>query len=385
MWSIPVFNAIIVSLCSILFLILIKPEIKIVCGIATAYMALSVIWFYSLTSMMELPGYGLSMLWAGSLIYGHRENNFRADLIFFLVYTFSGFYRIIYFVFFFPVVLTIFLRNKKVIFKFLTILPFIAISVVIYRISQITTTAYPWGFMYQLGQTPGTIGKIKALLHHAISNLWLWFNPTREAMVLVISRYAYTILLAFILAVVICRFVKREKLTEQLFMEISTAIILVIAWILEIFFYDVIDWRDYRILYQIAWFAVIVLIMNGYQAAKKVYFGIQLATLALATLNFDAYFVPLDVNAYQNIMSNVVYKENASSRWENTIYSDIGANVALYLTPEQGIGITWGDIIGNEDYISSRKPGYIITMNDINIPGYTFKAGANGMKLYVKE
>ena len=167
-------------------------------------------------------------------------------------------------------------------------------------------------------------------------------------------------------------------------MELSVALTVSAAWALQILFYDVFNWRDYRVLYQLAWFGVVVFILNDYKVVQKLYFATQFVTLALATFNLDAYFSPLEAESYSAIMSEIRYDVNADSRWDNTIYNTIDANQALYLLPEQGIGITYAYIIGNEEDIVEKQPGYIITMNEINISGYEYKAEANGMRLYTR-
>ena len=193
----------------------------------------------------------------------------------------------------------------------------------------------------EFGQAVGIKEKLIVTFYHGISNLKNWFDLRSEAVVLVISRYAFTVFVIFVYYIVIKKLVKREKLTEGFFMELSVALTLSAAWALQILFYDVFDWRDYRVLYQLAWFGVVVVILNEYKVVQKLYFATQFVTLALATFNMDAYFSPLEAESYSAIMSEVRYDVNADSRWDNTIYNDIGANQALCLLPEQGIGINY--------------------------------------------
>lgn len=384
--SIPIFNGIIVSVSFLIFLLLVKPKTRTVWNIAIAYAALSVVWLYGLSSMMEIPGFGMGLLWVAALLYRFRNDTAKADLIMLLIYLFTGLYRIVYFVFFLPVVLLILSGRGKLLTKCLLLFAYAVGSFLIYYLSQVTTTAYPFGFMYcEFGQAVGIKEKLIVTFYHGISNLKNWFDLRSEAVVLVISRYAFTVFVIFVYYIVIKKLVKREKLTEGFFMELSVALTLSAAWALQILFYDVFDWRDYRVLYQLAWFGVVVVILNEYKVVQKLYFATQFVTLALATFNMDAYFSPLEAESYSAIMSEVRYDVNADSRWDNTIYNDIGANQALCLLPEQGIGITFGPIIGNEEYIVENQPGYIVTMNEIDISGYEYKAESNGMRLYIQS
>jgi hypothetical protein len=229
------------------------------------------------------------------------------------------------------------------------------------------------------------------LLQHGFTNISLWFDPSQEAWVLVFSRYAYTLLFGFLVFIVLRRLKKKEKLTESFYLEITATIILGIAWALQVVFYDIFDWRDFRVLYQIAWFAIVVIFLNRQQYLNKTYFAhliysiIQITTLLLA-INNNSFIVPINEDGSFNPMQDIKYNPNASSRWENTIFFDraITPFPAFYLLPEQGIGLSWGIINGNESYISTIEPGYIVAENEISIPGYEFKETVNDLFLYVK-
>ena len=391
MWSIPVFNSMIVSLCFICFLFLAKPKAKDVLVLSFIYGLLNTTWFYGLSSMMEIPGYGIIMLWVGVLIFRYKNSTPLADIFLFIIYVISGLYRINFFVFFFPIVITIILRYKNKLSKVFLISLYVIASLIIYRITDLTWVPYIYGFRFKLGNVSGIGNKIIMLLQHGITNITLWFDPSQEAWVLVFSRYAYTLLFGFLVFIVLRRLKKKEKLTESFYLEITAIIILGIAWALQVVFYDIFDWRDFRVLYQIAWFAIVVIFLNRQQYLNKTYFAhliysiIQITTLLLA-INNNSFIVPINEDGSFNPIQDIKYNPNASSRWENTIFFDraITPFPAFYLLPEQGIGLSWGIINGNESYISTIEPGYIVAENEISIPGYEFKETVNDLFLYVK-
>lgn len=387
-WSIPVFNAFFVTLCFIGFLLLVKPDPKNLVVITLAYVVLNTVWLFGLSSMMEIPGYGLITLWTGALVYRYRKNTVGANIIICILYVFSGLYRIIFFVFFLPIVFLFIIKKKKTVINGIFLTLIVIASLAIYRISSLTGAPYPYGFLFELGNVDGIFQKIGNLINHFIHNIYLWFNPTLESAELVISRYAFILLIIFVLFIVIRKIKKRERISEAYYMEMCTAVVLCVAWVLQIAFYDVFDWRDFRILYHFAWFAIVSLLINGYQKYKLAflsYFIIQIITLTIATNNI-AFNVIMDKNMYSSVIGEIVFHKDALSRWDNTVYCDINSLAPypeLYLFPDQGIGITWGAIEGKEEYIIENRPGYLITKSYIDIPGYEFKTESDGLRLYI--
>ena len=377
--SIMIYNLVFLMLCITVFVYWVRPSIRQLLILLAATVFYLPLYYYAPTSMTELLGYGGIVLYTGALLCYEREAKERWFFVLLACTVFLSFFKLPNMVFFIPLVLAIF--EGKFTRRFtLRTLGCMASCVLIYMINSAFTSPYPWFFSEVFEQK--TVGKMIAKVWGRFTeNLSHFFSlgyGTRQEQM---QRYFYLFL--FLLFVCLTVYFFRKKQAQKGKLALSYVLLLLASFTLNNAFYEVWDWRDYRMMAPVAWGALIGLLF----LEEKIWTA--LAAVAVATMFFYEIAKPNEVfinwERTEPLPENTVcelvhYDAQTENPFDNTIAVEF-VNLGIYYGLEPGIGVQ--NIFTPEAITKSKY--ILVSTPDYDFPGYSLSGQGTYGYLYIRN
>lgn len=381
--SIPIANALFVSVSFLFLIILINPFAKKTFLLALFYSTFLPVILYSTTSMTELMNMSIILVYI-ILLYLHiyfptKYKRLMYGLILFVI--FVSFVRIIYVIFFVPLIITEFSKTsskKKII---LYVVGWFFISGAIFIINSLFVAPFPYSFLYKVSQSTSFVELFASFTHNILINTARFFYPFRDGIIQVSQRY-FEVLFAIGLFYKSNIWSKKIEVNQLYFISFA---ILFLAIVINIVAYDVFAWRDYRVISAFVLGIGFLLILSEEWRTVNKLLKFNIITLLMLCFSTHTQQVFLyDKSRYEatsklNLLEEIQYTENTKSKFENTlVLTEYDKNV--FLQTPAGIGITVCDTISDKlksKYIYSKKP--------LSLTSYILLYTSNNHYLYQKS
>lgn len=399
--SIMIYNLLFLVICLAVFVWLLKPKAERMLLLAACVVFYLPIYYYLPTSMTEILNYGGILLYTAALLRYYRERREGWFFAALAATVFLTFYKLPNAVFFIPLVLAVF--DKKFTKKFwLHAAGCVAGCGIIYKVNTDFTSPYPWFFSEVFEQE--TIGAMATKVGRRFGeNLTNFFSLQYGTQMERLQRYFYVGMMILLLAMVYgcfrqwrkARVGKEEKWsnadaenadvenTDNLQLAISYFLMLLASFVLINAFYEVWDWRDYRMMAPVAWSALILLALRLPLRNMAIpllavisLFGRELISPNEVFISWER-TVPIET---PEISEWITYDEQAENRFDNTIAIEY-ADLSIYCRLASGIGV---QNIFTPEAITRSK--YILVQDtDYDFPGYRLEHEGDFGRLYVRN
>lgn len=379
--SIMIYNLLFLILCLAVFIWQVRPGMPkslLLAGLVICYLPL---YYYLPTSMTEVINYGGILLYTAALLGYYRTGKERWFLLTLFWTVFLTFYKLPNAVFFIPLVLSAFTGRVTKRFVLHTA-GCVAVCGVVYEINNAFTSPYPWFFSDVFAQdTVGQMiakvwGRFTENLGHFLS---LQYGTVQERM----QRYFYLFVMAVLLILSVRQFLSGQKKKEGRQPVFSYFLMLFASFLLVNGFYEVWDWRDYRMMAPVLWAALVMLVLCfplRYALLPLLsglfMFGCEIVRPNEVFISWER-TVPIET---PGISRYIIYDAGADNRFDNTLAVE-SVNLGIYCRMEPGIGIQ--NIFTPESITRSKY----IWVQDIeyDFPGYRLEAEGDFGRLYVRE
>ncbi|MDP4240191.1 MAG: hypothetical protein Q8904_12045 [Bacteroidota bacterium] len=372
-------NAFFISLAFLSLITFIKISSKNLLLILVFTLTYTPLVLFSSTSMSELLNYSVLIMYAG-LLYAYFLKGGRNLLVSLLLFcTAISFIRIIYIIFFLPV---LFKRGNAFKFdvKFLvSFVLWIVFSGLLFLLNNLFVSPYPDSFLNELFKSNSFTEFVTNFAIHFVQNTWNLINPVSENSIQVLQRY-------FVIFVCLYSLFKSNIIQSRLrkieFDYLIVFLILFLFLLINIAAYDVFDWRDYRVLAPVLFGCIVYLVLNG---KSKAVYGLMAFNIIGIVFLFMSPQVMQSFNKgrYNNktvendLLSHIEYTAHPKSRFENTVIVQ-QFNTETVLNIPAGIGISYSDVLSDNlksKYIYSDKKLKLLTYEviDSNHSGYLYK------------
>ncbi len=384
--SILIYNLLFLILCLSIFLWQVRPDWKkglLLVGSLLFYLPL---YYYLPTLMTEVINYGGILLYTAALL--KTRGSKRSDtFVWMFVWTiFLTLYKLPNAVFFIPLVLMAFEGRVTKRFCLHTLFSVVVCGIV-YRVNTAFTAPYPWFFsdvfeQETVGKMIGKVwGRFTENLGHFVS---LQYGTVQERT----QRYFYLLLLVLFCILAgkeIWHFWKMGRESERKLdmLGISYALMLLASFLLVNGFYEVWDWRDYRMMAPIAWSGVLVLILAFPVSYVALPLGCSVVLFAGELLHPNEVFINWErTQAIETpaIADYIAYDSEAKDRFDNTLAVE-SIDLGIYCRLEAGIGIQ--NIFTPEKIVHSK---YVLVQDfAYDFPGYELLCEGDFGRLYVRK
>lgn len=394
--SIMIYNLLFFIICLAVFVWQLKPKTGQVILLAVCIVFYLPIYYYLPTSMTEILNYGGILLYTAALLRYYKERKEGWFFAALAATAFLTFYKLPNAVFFIPLVLAVF--EKKITKKFcLHTAGCMAACGVIYVVNTAFTSPYPWFFSEVFEQS--SVGAMaKKVWGRFTENLANFFSLSYGTETERIQRYFYVGVMLILLASVFGLWKSYRKSvketgekqetdhreqTDKLQLAVSYFLMLLASFVLINAFYEVWDWRDYRMMAPVVWSALVVLALRFPLRYLLMPLLVMLQMFGSEMIAPNEVFiswertVPIET---PEIAEWIAYDEQAENGFDNTIaveYVDLG----IYCRLAPGIGV---QNIFTPEAITRSK--YILVRDiDYDFPGYHLEQEGDFGRLYVRD
>ncbi|NLL79434.1 MAG: hypothetical protein GX234_06550 [Clostridiales bacterium] len=378
--SIMIYNLLFLILCLLVFVWWLKPEKTKLIWLTASMICYLPLYYYLPTSMTEVLNYGGILLYTAALLRYYQKHEEKWFLAAFLATVFLCFYKLPNMVFFIPLVLAVF--SGRITKKFcLHTVGCIVSAVVIYVVNSAFTAPYPWFFSEVFEEE--TVGKM-------ISKVWGRFTENLQNYVSLsygtgmerMQRYFFLLMLAVLFLAIVWH-ILRERKQSSLLLAVSYFLMLAASFVLINAFYEVWDWRDYRMMAPVAWSALIMLILRfpvryvlAPAVAALLMFGYEFVKPNQVFISWER-TVPIET---PEICEYIEFDENAADGFDNTLALEY-VNLEIYCRLAPGIGV---QNIFTPEAITRSK--YILVEDtEYDFPGYHLEKEGDFGRLYVRD
>lgn len=403
--SIMIYNLLFFVICLAVFVWQLKPKTVKMILLAVCIVFYLPIYYYLPTSMTEILNYGGILLYTAALLRYYKERREGWFFAALAATAFLTFYKLPNAVFFIPLVLAVF--DKKITKKsWLHGIGCVAACGIIYVVNTAFTSPYPWFFseVFEQESIGAMAAKIWGRFTDNLANFFSLHYGTRTEQM---QRLFYAGMMLILFAAVICgiRKMRRQKAweketrqagegrlqntaehvigTDNFQLAVSYLLMLLASFILIHAFYEVWDWRDYRMMAPVTWSALILMALRfpGKYMVVPVFaivlmFGGEMITPNEVFISWER-TVPIET---PEISEWIAFDEQAEDRFDNTIaieYVDLG----IYCRLMPGIGV---QNIFTPEAITRSK--YILVQDtDYDFPGYHLEHEGDFGRLYVRD
>jgi len=375
-------NCIIMTVSFLIFFFITKNIKKTLICMAFTLTFLPLLLYFG-TMMVEVTFFAFSVILA-ALYYNYKKNPSRKnEIIYIVVAAVSCLMRITNLVFFIPIIIN---KTKSTKSFLINSSVFAGISVSIFIISSLFTASYPDWLTYRLKEylkAGQIVMAAKNFASHFAQSLISFVHPFRESPILVIMRYfmsaiclvfLFEAFFAFDFKKMKCK--KRDEINKT-YLSLSLVIMAVI--LLTCLFYDMFDWRDFRVFAPILLFVCIGALLRYRKAVLSATLSIVISLIFLFQIGLMK-----DVSDHYNnkspvldIVSQIKYNPNCD-RWGNTVLTnslavnyDPGINAVFFIS-------RWVDSI-------EVKAKYLLLDCSTETEGYTLVDEEDGYYLYIAD
>jgi len=340
------------------------------------------------TIMVEITFFAFSVILA-ALFYNYKKNPSRKnEIIYIIVVSFACLMRITNLVFFIPVIID----NSKSIKSFI-IYTFSAVGLsgLLFMISNLFTAVYPVGFLNLLinsVKSGNIIESARIFAYHFVNTSLLFVNPFKEHIILVLMRY---FMITFCLISLFEAFYtfdfkrfrceKREKINKT---HLSFSLVTGSMILLTCLFYEVSDWKDFRVFAPILLFVSLgaqlryrkALLSTALSIAVSFIFLLNIGLLKEHAVHYN------NTSPVRDIARHVKYNPDGD-RWENTVIAN-----AFVLNYDPGINVLYlrSYTVNNlKSDISKIKTKYIFLDCFEELEGYYLVDEEDGYYLYAAD
>lgn len=358
-----------------LFMLLVKPDGKRTLMITALLLIYAPAALYINTAMMEIPCVSAVILYSALYLRWREKRKKGIFVCAMILGVYLAGMRICYAALLFPLLWesSAFAFDKRAVF---TLLALTIGTLCLYKMTSMLVSDYPWWFTVSLKNAPKE-HRIPMLLHHTLSNLKIYFRGCFALSAEAAFRWQYLAALAYFLY-------KAAAKGERRRLYLSFFVLYAAMLGANIAFYDVYDWRDYRMLSPALIFALLFAISDAesVKAVKTAVYALEAAALCITlctvipagTFVYEERFdeAPDNTAAFAEIFGS----EIASV----TTMSEDGVFDRLRDIPPQ-IGVQW--MIDEGGVITSDTEFIMIGGDDREVsPDYEF-AGKAADKCYV--
>ncbi|MDD3334901.1 MAG: hypothetical protein PHI98_05205 [Eubacteriales bacterium] len=346
-------NATWISLGALVFCALNKPKPVVSLVITAFFLTYTPVILYAFTSMTELFDYAMVLLYIAFLLKYHRTHCPWMLLLCLLTVCFASFYRITFFLLFFPAAWLYggSRMSKKTVFSALGLL---ALAFGCYCLSTAFTAPYQQGFLYNLLHA-GSFDLATAMtLSHTKSNFIDYITYYRIDAVQQAFRavYLFTAVLCLISAFV--RFGKKEgKLT--LYARYHPEMMGCFLWLtaelcIIMVLYETNDWSDFRILAPVLWLTPVYLCCRGHRGVPLTILAASLCMLIPlyqtapvgSFADTERFTPPAIEERYETVSRFISYDPEADNPFDNSVRTDLsGWQLTSALEPGLGLESGW--------------------------------------------
>ncbi len=381
-YSMIIANAFFISIAFCILVIIVKPASKVITFIFLFTITYTPYLLFSITSMSEGLNYALVIVYFSLLHILIQHKRKTVFILLLVVCTYFSIIRIIYILFFLPL---LFVLKKEYKFDSKLFLYFgfwILFSVILFIFSSWFVSPYPDSFLNELFKVNGLNQKISLFTAHFVANLKNFVNPFSDDILQVLERY-------FVFIVLIYSFIK-SKLLRTKFKRIEIRYFVVFLILFSVFLitvaaYDVFDWRDYRVLAPVLYGSILFLMLNSNPynfysslAINCIIFVFLIISPALTKFLNEKRFEKPKVN---EILNRIEYTTNEKSTFENTIAVK-SFTQHIVLNVPAGIGISTVDSFSDNLHSKYIFSEIILTLKtyqliDYNGIGYLYSKKIN--------
>jgi len=367
--SILICNSIIMSVAFLIFVISVKPSVVRAMILASMYLFYIPIIEYSVTSMTEIPQYACLIMFLALFLRSSKTGHFFDYLALLTVITLSCFVRITNFVLFIPAAFAI--SRHRFSRRFVLVLAGLAVlTLSINTVASQFSAPYPAGVMFRLREAGSTEIVLAILYHNTVQNALKFLSPHSGDPMEVIARFIYAGVVVLCVMLTLPRAKPSAGINTAFLM---SAIVLILPLIINVVFYDVFAWRDYRHLMPFLWIVLCYLVIR-----LRITVSWCIPAVCLIGMSTSYLFRPpvtamyereryswLVPEAVSQLSEKVTFRADAVSRQDNTITFLQPVDDRFNFSLEPGIGVQGSYRI---DQISS---GYILSgKGDTPFKGY---------------
>lgn len=377
-YSIVIANAFFMSLAFLFLIVYVKVSSKHLLYILFFSLTYTPLILFSPTSMAELLNCSVLIVYF-SMLYIYLKRGSRNLLVSLILFcTAISFIRIIYIVLFLPLLFKIKTEFQFDLKFLISVVGWIVFSALLFVLNNIFVSPYPDSFLNELLSSKGFSEFVSNFVAHFVQNSWNLINPVSENIIQVLNRYFA------VFVCLICLVKSKSIQTRFKKIEIGYFIVFLILFLfllISIAAYDVLDWRDYRVIAPVLFGSILFLMLNGRRFI--VYFSLVVNLLGIIFLLvspqvLESFNKGRYTNPVKNEMLNrIIYTKCPYSRFENTIVVQ-QFNSDVVLNTPAGIGITCADTLSdklNSKYIYSKNKQAFLTYRiiDSNESGFLYQ------------
>jgi len=377
-YSIVIANALFMSAALIVLTLLVKISVRSLLLILFFTLTNAPVILFSTTSMTELLNYSVLIIYFAGLYKYFKQGGKNLFVFLLLLSTAISFIRIIYILFFLPI---LFKMGHEFKFDLKMLRSFglwVIISCLLFVLNNFFVSPYPGSFLNDLFKSTVFTDFVTNFAIHFSQNTWNLINPVSENMIQVFQRYSVILVCLYSLL--------NSNLIQSKFKKIETSyfivfLILFLFLLTTIAAYDVFDWRDYRVLAPVLYGCILFLILSyktklvvGLIALNLMgLFLLFISPQVMESFNKDRFIKPIE----NKLLNKIEYTAHPASRFENTIVvNQFDTNTVLNIPA--GIGISYAEVLSDNlksNYIYSTKKISLSTYKliDKNETGYLYE------------
>lgn len=348
--TIVICNAVWISLALMTFCAIHRPKPLVSLGITALLCCYTPAILYCVTSMTELFDYALVIFYIAFVLKYYQTKSPWTLALSLLTVIFACFYRITFFLLFFP--LAWLFGGSRISWKTAAASALLLlIAMGCYFLSGAFTSPNQQGFLYNLLNADSLKMALQMLLSHTKSNYIDYVNFYHADHV----QWAFRQLYLFVM--ILClfgSFWKRQKGGFKLSLGFQKEVFVCFLWLLAqlviiMVLFETYDWADFRILAPLLWLVPVWLLVSGHRTMPAAAMaGILLLLVPLiqyapmgAYQDAARFDPPAVEERYANAAACIIYDPNADDPFDNTVRTDlIGWPLLATLNP--GLGLEYG-------------------------------------------
>jgi len=387
--SIPIFNALWISLGGLVLCLLVKPRASYALFMSGLLMIYVPAVLYCVTSMTELFNYGILMLYMAFLLRHHSTGGKLSLILGWAVVCFACLYRITYFVLFLPLVWQSGgnrAGKRTALYGLLALV----LSIGLYAFTMAVTAPYPAGFLYNWLRAKDAGTFIQMFFSHAKSNLKDYFIVATDSPMQDAFHWLYSGMMGLCLVGSFLRLTRKAgRIAVETGFDLlvfSCFLMLFIPFAVVVMLYETNDWSDFRTLSPFLWAVAGLLVLRR----RKVLPALVLAgSMAMAVWLFtlppqgayqDEYRFTLQPysQTVQEACGAIEFDPHAKNPWTNTIRADL-CTLQTISQIHPGMGLLYGWFTPE----NTGKSRWILTDHlKIVVQGYESVVHGRGAKVY---
>lgn len=382
--SILLGNAVWVSLGALVCCALLRPSPGASLSLAALFALFPPVILYVTTSMTEVFGYALALMYAPLLIRTVQTGKGRYAALLLALVTLAALHRALYALLALPVLAAYAHGRPGRLRVALCALAALGLSAGCMAASFFLEAPNPQGFVHHLLQQKDFSMFLSMLFSHAKANVLEYFTRPATFMEAALRLTYLCVAAACLVGAFTAR---RRKKGARVDAELLGCFgLLTAAWGLTLTFYEVGDWVDYRMLSPFLWLTLAYLLLRrrvvlprAVLAAGAITLAVMLSQPATGAFADPNRFTPApEEPALSQAISAVVYDAQAENPLTNTVRTDVSTLQAMReLDPGLGLQFGWftTDTTGQSAWILTDRLKCAVN-------GYERVADTGGYKVY---